>query len=149
MGSSCKEKGHGALISINVYGAEEITLRLDLLPRRLRDTLRAKFENIFSELTTQFFEGVPGKFLDPKQVQTGITEIGSSLVGYIEYSDKEGVYAIYPVNKPMLMNLKQQFFAREVHHHPFPKGIPMIERLLTEAKPWIEGQLMNTYIEVL
>ena len=150
MGSGrAANEGNEALISIQVFGIDEVVFRLDQFPKHLRAVLRTKFENIFAELTRQFFEGTPGRFLDPKQVQTGIAEIGSTLVGYIEYTDKAGFYAIYPVNKPMLMNLKQQFFAREVHRHPFPKGAPSIERALLAAKPWIEDQMENTYIEAL
>lgn len=136
------------MISIQVFGIDEVVFRLDQLPKRLRAVLRTKFENIFSELTSQFFE-YEGRFLDRKQVQTGITEIGSTLIGYIEYTDKVGFYAIYPVNKPLLINLKQQFFAKEVHLHPYPKGSPTIERILLASKPWIEDQLENTYIEAL
>jgi hypothetical protein len=137
------------LISIKVIGVEEVTFRLDQLPRRLREVLRAKFENIFSIVTREFFDGVPGRFLDPKQVQTGIEEQGALLIGYIQYSDKEGVYSIYPTKGPFLISLKQQFFAREVHAHPFPKGAPMIERHLRESKPWIIDQLEDTVIEAL
>jgi hypothetical protein len=137
------------MISVRIVGLDEVVLRLDQFPKHLRDVLRSKFENIFSELTRQFFEDTPGRYLDPAQVQTGITDIGSTLVGYIEYTDKVGFYAIYPVNKPMLINLKQQFFAREVHRHPFPKGAPMIERLLAEAKPWIKDQLSDLDIRDL
>jgi hypothetical protein len=135
------------MISVNFSGIDELILRLDLLPQNLRAILRSKFENIFAELTTQFFEG-EGRFLDPNQVQTGITEQGSMLIGYIEYGEKEGFYSIYPVNKPMLYNLKQQFFAREVHFHPYPKGAPVIEQVLRDSKPWVLEELESAAREI-
>jgi hypothetical protein len=137
------------MISIQVFGVDEVVFRFDQIPKQLRDILKAKFENIFSELTSQFFEGTPGKFLDPKQVQSGISELGSQLVGYIEYSEKSGVYAIYPSKSPFLYNRETGFFAYQVLRHPFPKGVPMIERLLRDTKPWIEDQLEDMMIEGL
>ena len=137
------------MISVKVVGVEELTFRLDQIPRKLREILKTKFENIFMELTTQFFEGVPGKFLDPKQIETGVSEQGSLLIGYLQYTDKDGVYSILPKKSPFLYNIDTKFFAYEVHAHPFPKGVPMIERLLRESKPWIEEQLHDALYEAL
>lgn len=137
------------MISIKVVGVDEVVFRLDQIPRRLREVLRTKFENIFSELTTQFFEGVPGKFLDPKQTQSGVTEIGSTIIGYIEYKDKEGVYGISPKNYPFLYNRETGFFAHQVFAHPYPKGASMIEHVLNESKPWVLEKLEDAFYEVL
>ncbi len=136
------------MITITVY-ADEVLLRLDQIPRRLRAALRAKFEAIFDEFRVQTFSKSPGRFLDPNYIKSGVTEQGSLVVGFIESDDKGGFYEILPVKARAL-----RFFAKSgelvyTRHvrHPFLRGAPIVAREILLAKPWIEDQVREAVAE--
>ena len=138
------------MISVQIY-ADEVVLNLQQLPRRIRAALRAKFEQIFTEFRTEVFSKVPGKFLDQSYIKTGVTDIGSTVVGFIEGEDKPGTYIITPKTKAFLQFTTKDygFVKTKLVNHPYLKSAPMVERAILESKPWILDQLENAVIEAL
>jgi hypothetical protein len=136
------------MIEIRV-DADGVIFLLDQIPKRVQEALHRKFQNIFAQLGGLFLEGVPGKFLDPESIKSDVSDVGSGVVGYIEHSDKKGVYAIYPSKYPFLYNKETKFFAYKVLSHPYLKGTPMIRRILHESKPWIVSEVEAAVREAL
>lgn len=132
------------MISVRVY-PEEVTLLLDKVPREVARVMTAKMGLIFEELKEGAFKGIPGKFLDPGQMSSGVDVQGSLVIGYLSYEDKDGVYAIAPKNYAFLWSKQRHFFARYVFRHPYPKGANWIEQFLEMQKPWIESQLTDSF----
>jgi hypothetical protein len=128
------------MISVRVF-PEEVTLLLQSLPREVAAVLTTKMNSIFDELRAESFVGKPGKFLDQSQMDSGVSVQGSLVIGYLDYTDKDGVYAIAPKRYAFLFSKERQFFARYVSAHPYPKGANWITTLLNNKKPWIEAQL--------
>lgn len=141
------------MISIDLrVSGDEVLLRLDQLPRRVRQELTKKFEAIFARMEGEMLQGVPGKFIDPARVRSGTSAIGSLLIGYIEVEDKPGVYAIYPTKARVLRFLAKDgdwVHTPRVLLHPFLKGAPVVERYLREQKPWLYDMIEDAVIEAL
>jgi len=138
------------MISVTI-NADEVILRLDQFPRRLREALRGKFSEIFSEFESSIFSKAPGKFLDPAYIRTGIGDIGNLTIGFIEATDKPGRYYIFPSKARALRFIARDgdiVFAKVVRH-PFLKSIPSVEHALSESKPWIVDKLEDAVIEAL
>lgn len=130
----------------------EVLLRLDQLPRRVRRALTDKMNDIIRLAKTDMLSGPPGKFIDSTYVKSGVETIGSLLIGFIEVEDKPGVYQIYPSKARILKFIAKSgdlVKTRRVLRHPFPKGAPVVERYLTENKPWIIDQVEDAVIEAL
>jgi hypothetical protein len=139
------------VIEITVY-ADEVLFRLDQIPRRIRLALHEKFEQIFATLRAELFSKVPGKYLDPGFIQSGVEDQGSLVIGFVEAQAKPGVYSIFPSKARLLKFVTKEgqlVFARQVTRHPYLKGAPMVERLLRESKPWILAELDAAVVEAL
>lgn len=139
------------MITITAY-PEEVILLLNQLPKKIQTALRAKYAQIFNTLTEDLFANVPGKFLDPSMVQSGVQDLGSAVVGFIEIQDKPGVYTILPNKAKLLRFLTkdgERVWARQVLRHPYIKGAPIAERLIQEKLAWIESELEDAMIEAL
>lgn len=131
------------MVEVRVY-TDEITVLLEGLPNEIKMALRRHFENIFDHIRSNAFQGVPRKYLDPRQMETGITDIGRDLtIGFLEYSDKDGVYSIAPINHRFLYSRERQFFAWYVSRHPYPRGAAWIQLYLQSQMPWIENELQG------
>lgn len=131
------------MISVRIY-ADEVTVATSKIPKQIQIALREKLATVMDTLRRGAFQGIPGKFLDKRQLEFGVEPVGDNLtVGYMEYADKSGVYSILPVKAHILYNKTQNFIAHEVHQHPFPKGADWIERYLEMQKPWIEAELSD------
>lgn len=141
------------MITVNVQvNADELILRLDGFPLRLRAALHQKFEKIFDEVRTDFLKKTPGKYLDPRHIQFGIADQGSLVIGFIETEDKPGFYAIFPSKGRVLRFISksgQVVFTRSVMRHPFLKGTRLIEEHLRAMKPWVIDQMEDALIEAL
>lgn len=135
------------MIDIRVY-SDEVTLLLDKVPREVARVMTAKMQGIFDILKPGSMQGIPGKFLDPRQMQSGITTQGSLVIGFLEYTDKDGVYPIAPKNYRFLWSKQRNFFAHFVFAHPYPRGAAWVEQYLEQQKPWIEGELVQAFEEL-
>jgi hypothetical protein len=114
--------------------------------------VKAKFEGIFSTVKTEIFEGIPGKYLDQRFIQSGIEQIGSLQIGFIEATDKPGFYSFGPKTKKALAFEAKSgdwVVTKRVINHPYLKGAPIVARYLEEKKPWILDQLEDAVIEAL
>jgi len=128
-------------IDVRVIG-EEVLLRLDQLPQAVRRRIVAKMGAIFAKMEEDILSRTPGRFFDKAFLLSGVTSQGDTLIGYLEANDKPGLYSIFPVNKTYLINRPKNFFAREVHRHPYLKPEALhIETYLRESKPWILDQI--------
>jgi hypothetical protein len=133
------------MITVKII-AEEAIFHLDKLPASIRNALKKKYEDIFDQLRAGMKDQIPLKFLDPKLVTSGVEEIGSSVIGFIEAEDKPGVYAIFPTKAKVLRFLSKSgeiVFAPKVLNHPFPKAAQHLNQYLLDSKPWIVEQLTN------
>lgn len=136
------------MITVTVY-ADEVIVRLDQFPRRLREAIRSKLETmIFPKIRQDIFVGKPGQFLDPKTVKTSVEDIGSAggtVIGVFEAEDKPGVYTILPTKAKNLLYFIAKsgdlVVTKAVYRHPFLKTTPVVERVLAESKPWVIEQL--------
>jgi hypothetical protein len=141
------------MININLTPyADELVLRVDNLPRKIQAAIREKFRYIFTEVEQELFSKTPGKFLDRQYIESGITEIGGTIIGYIEATDKPGVYSIIPTKAKVLRFVTKSgelIRTRRVYNHPFLKASPLVARLMEESKPWIVDQLEDAVIEGL
>ncbi len=134
------------MITVNIV-AEEAILHLERIPRDLREMLKKKFGDIFDQLRAGMAEVVPLKYLDPKFVQSGTEELGSSIVGFIEADEKPGVYAIYPSKARVLRFISQSgevVFVPKVLAHPFTRADRHLADYLARSKPWIVEQLEDS-----
>lgn len=139
------------MIEIRVQ-ADEILFRLDQIPKRIRAALSGKYQDIIGEIRQQIQNTVPGKYLDPALLTSGTEIQGSLLIGYVEYTEKGGVYTIYPSKARVLRFLTkggELVFAKRVLLHPYPKGGETIQSQLQKLKPWIFDQLEDAVIEAL
>jgi len=128
-------------VNVRVLG-EEVLLRLDQLPQAVRRRVVAKMGAIFAKMEEDILSRTPGRFFDKAFLQSGVATQGDLLIGYLEANDKPGLYSILPVNKAFLVNRPKNFFAREVHRHPYLKPEALhIETYLRESKPWILDQI--------
>jgi hypothetical protein len=138
-------------INITAY-ADELLLRLDNLPKNIRENLREKFKFIFSQVEQELFAKTPGQYLDRQYIRSGVTDIGDSTIGYIEADDKPGVYSILP-NKGRLLRFVSasgdKVHARAVLRHPYLQATPLVARLMEESKPWIIEALEDAVEEAL
>jgi hypothetical protein len=138
-------------IDVEVRG-EEAIVRLETLPRRLRDFLEARLSTfLMTSATERLLSRLPGKFLDPRHVVTDVQTVGSLLIGSLEYIDKLGTYPI-PRGAPSLLRFIARsgdiVFTRHVDH-PFLKGGPVIERYFRENKPWLIEQIEDFVFEAV
>lgn len=139
-------------IDVTIRG-EEVLLRLDQLPRKIREEIRDKFtSSIFPRMTREILSGTPGKFIDPRYIQTGVEQIGSLVIGFLEVEDKPGVYAIYPDKARILRFVGKSgeiVRTRRVLNHPYLKGAPVVERYLLENKPWLVEEVQEAVVEAI
>jgi hypothetical protein len=137
------------MIDVRIVG-DEVLLRLDQLPRKIRREIANKFrQEIFPRIEREITAKPPGKYIDPNYIQSGVEQLGSTLIGFVEIEDKPGVYSILPHGNYLLRNKPQQFVAREVHKHPYLKGAPVVARYLAEQKPWIAEDINDAVIEAI
>ena len=139
------------MIEIRVQ-ADEVLFRLDQLPRRVREELAAKFQTIFARVESEIAANVPGKYIDPSYIQSGVDRLGSTMIGFVEIGDKPGVYAIYPTKANVLRFMSKSgdlVRTRRVLNHPYLKGAPVAERYLIESKPWVLEELNDAVIEAV
>ena len=141
-----------ALLEINIVDTE-LLVHLDNLPVKVRRVLTAKMENIFDTLREKLFQNVPGKYLDPSFIKTGVEQQGTTTtIGYIEGEDKPGVYSIFPSKAKVLRFTSKSgdlVHTKHVFNHPYLKSAPHLAKLLEENKAWIEDQLYDSVIEAL
>jgi hypothetical protein len=123
---------------------EEIFVRLETLPKRLREFLTAKLEAFLDGPARERLQSeVPGKYVDPRYIQAEVATVGSLLVGSLEVGDKPGVYTIVPTKANILRFIAKSgdvVFTKRVLLHPFPKGAPIAERYFRDHKPWLLEQ---------
>lgn len=137
------------MIDVRIVG-DEVLLRLDQLPRKIRQEVANKFrQEIFPRIEREITAKPPGKFIDPAFIQSGVDQIGSQLIGYVEIGDKPGVYSILPHGNYPLRNKPQGFVAWQVHNHPYLKGAPVVAQYLAEQKPWIAEDINAAVIEAI
>jgi hypothetical protein len=138
------------MINITVY-ADEVTVALDQLPRKIRENLKAKFEGIFTDVRQELAQTIPGKYIDPRFIQSGVEQIGSLQIGFIEAEDKPGFYVILPTKAKALRFIAKSgdlVMTKRVLH-PYLKGAPVVAQYLETKKPWILDQLEDAVIEAL
>lgn len=138
-------------INITAY-ADELLLRLDNLPKAIQSELREKFKYIFSRVEEELFSKTPGQYLDKAYIRSGITDIGSSVIGFIEADDKPGVYSILPSKGKLLRFVSasgDKVYARAVLRHPYLRATPLVARLMEESKPWVIEALEDAVEEAL
>lgn len=128
-------------IDVRVIG-EEVLLRLDQLPQAVRRRIVAKMGAIFAKMEEDILSHTPGRFFDKTFLLSGVATQGDTLIGYLEANDKPGLYSILPTKHAFLINRPKNFFAREVHRHPYLKPEALhIETYLRDSKPWILEQI--------
>lgn len=141
------------MISTNItIRGDEVLFRLDQLPRKIREEVGKKFRGIFSQISQEITSRPPGKFIDPAYIQSGVEQIGSQMIGFIEVEDKPGVYAIYPSKARALRFISKSgelVQTQRVLNHPYLKGAPIVERYLAESKPWIVEEIEAAVIEAI
>jgi len=137
-------------IEIRIYD-EEVVLRLDQFPKKIREAIRAKFTtDIFPGFKQRLSSRPPGKFLDPQTLETGVVDQGQLVIGYIESTDKTGTYPIYPVKARLLRFVAKSgdlVFTKRVAH-PFLKGSLLVQSEFVRDEEWIIKQLEEAVEEV-
>jgi len=98
------------------------------------------------------FGRLPGKYLDPSYVRSGVAETGGFLIGYLEADQKPGTYPIKAVNYKTLRFYWEKV-GQVVHpksvNHPFLSGSLVIERYFRERKPWLIEQIEDAVFDVV
>src|SRR6266566_3244175 len=118
----------GPLVKLVVYD-DEVMLKLEGLPRRVRDALHLKFERIFDQVRGDFFKATPAKFLDPSLAIMDVTDVGSSVLGYIEINQKDGTYTITAKSQALRFISKGgELLFRKSVQHAYPKVGPTVAR---------------------
>jgi hypothetical protein len=138
------------MINITVY-ADEVLFGLDQLPKKIHENLGAKFQTIFADVQQELSQTTPGKYIDPRFIQSGIEQIGSLQIGFIEAEDKPGFYVILPTKARALRFIAKSgdlVMTKRVLH-PYLKGAPIVAQYLETKKPWILDQLKDAVIEAL
>jgi len=138
-------------INVQIVG-EEVLLRLDQLPKAIRQSVTRKFEAITARIESEMLAATPGRYIGKERVRSGVETLGGTLIGYVEVDDKPGEYSIFPSKQPILKFIAKSgdlVRTRRVLHHPFLKGAPVVARYLLENKPWIVDQIENAVIEAL
>lgn len=137
-------------IKVNVYN-DEITATLTKKREKLRQALEAKMGEVVEDVKYTFFSGLPGKYIDPKTVESGVTGIGSQLIiGFVESHDKTGGYDIFPAKAKYLRFIAKSgdlVFSKHVFRQYLSTG-KFFEPHLRELKPWIELQLAEAIEDV-
>jgi len=139
------------VIKISIH-ADEVVLALDQFPRRIREALHQKFGVIFAEVRRGIADSRPGKYVDQKYIQSGIEDIGSTTIGFIEAEDKPGTYIIVPTKRRALefIGTKDGALVRtKLVNHPYLKAAPIVAAHLEAKKPWILDQLEDAVNEAL
>jgi len=142
----------GPLLTVNVVDTEAL-VQLRKLPRKIQTALMSKLDTMMSDVREGMFHGLPGKYLDPQTIQSGVVKQGAlTIIGFIESTDKTGHYFIEPTKTKLLKFLGERdgtlVYTKHVWH-PYLKGSPYLARRMAELKPWIEDQLENALIEAL
>lgn len=140
-------------IDVNVRG-EEAILRLDSLPRRLREQLAQKMGSVLGTARTDMLQGLPGKYLDPKYINVEVSATKDLLIGTLNAEQKPGFYVppIVPVKADVLRFIAKSgdiVFTKRVARHPFLSGAPAIERYFAENKPWLIEQIEDAVFDVV
>jgi hypothetical protein len=138
-------------IDVSVRG-EEAILRLDSLPRRLREQLAQKMAGVLGTARTDMLGGLPGKYLDPKYINVEVTATKDLLIGTLDAEQKPGFYSIVPNKANVLRFIAKSgdiVFTKRVSRHPFLSGAPAIERYFAENKPWLIEQIEDAVFDVV
>jgi hypothetical protein len=140
----------GSLIDITVQG-DEVLVALKGLPKKIQDALTNKLYNIVTTIHEDLFHTLPAKYLDPGTIHSGVTQQGTTLIGYIESQDKTGFYPIVPVKARMLRFVAKSgdLVRTRYVRHPYLKGSDILAQRMAQLKPWIEDQLYDALIETL
>ena len=139
------------MIEIRIYD-EEVILRLDQFPRKIREAMREKFSSaIFPQIREDITSRPPGKFLDLKNLETGVEDQGQSVIGFISYEDKPGTYPIIATKSALLhffWNKIGRWIVTKEVAHPFLKGTKIVAEELTSKHNWIIDELTTAVTEV-
>jgi hypothetical protein len=138
-------------MEIRIY-ADEVVLGLARLPVRIREMVEQKMARVMDDVREQTFSKKPGVFVDSSTVQMGVTTHGNTVIGYIETTDKKGVYSILPSKARALRFIAKSgdiVHTKAVYNHPYLKGSKMVEQTLLEMKPWIIDTLEDAVVEAL
>jgi hypothetical protein len=138
-------------IDVSVRG-EEAILRLDSLPRRLREQLAQKMGSVLGTVRTDMLQGLSGKYLDPKYISVEVTATKDLLIGTLDAEQKPGFYTIVPTKANVLRFIAKSgdiVFTKRVSRHPFLSGAPVIERYFAENKPWLIEQIEDAVFDVV
>lgn len=141
------------MISIRVdVQAEEVLVRLDTLPRRLRGLIITKLTGVLDRAREEMLHDMPGRYLDPAYIQVDVGTAGSMLVGTLEATQKQGRYLITPKHARFL-----RFYWEKVGAHvAFPRvnrqymnPAPIVERFFREKKPWLIDQVEDAVFDAV
>ena len=161
------------MIGLNVrFSGDEVLVRLDGFPRRLRDVLDLKFRELVDELRLKVMENLSGKVLNTKSgallgaVRSGVEQLGSQLIGFVEidpanttvkeyalvheYGGK-GSYEIVPVSKRMLRFIGKSgdvVFASYVLHPPAAER-SYLRSAFIEMQPLITSGLEDALFDAI
>ena len=144
-----------ALIEVRISGTDEILLKMEQVPQRIRNALKVKLNQEVEILRQKFAESLPGKYVDPERVISGVDEVTPSLIaGYIEVGEKGGKYTILPTKANLLRFLGKDgslVFTKMVLHPYISAGVvaPHLESLISRELPEIESNLEDVVIEEL
>lgn len=139
-------------IDAQIVGNEAL-VRLDTLPARSRGLAETKLL-AFLEGTAKekIFARPPGRYVDPQYIMAGTSVSGQLLVGFLEGTDKPGVYPIYPTKANLLRFISKSgelVFTKRVLRHPFMKASPVIDRYFVDYKPWLVEQIEDLVFEAV
>lgn len=138
------------MISVRVTTQGELAVRLDQVPQRLRAAVAEKLglaiESAYTKAVLQFSNG---KYSATAEIEHGVEQLGSLLIGYIEpvtvkakvqETGGKGSYIIEAVNAKTL-----RFFWDKVGAVVFPKSVlhPPLE-----GKHYIENALRAEVIQL-
>ncbi len=140
-------------IDVSVRG-EEAILRLDSLPRRLREQLTQKMRAALGTARTDMLDEVPGKYLAKELVTVEVQSVGDLLIATLEGKQKPGF--IRPAYGPKTAGA-MAFFAKSgdwvvtkrIYQHPYPDPKWSIEKYFRENKPWLIEQIEDAVFDVV
>jgi hypothetical protein len=139
-------------VEVRVY-SDEVVVALSRLPTKIRTAVRKKIGMVMGEVKAKALAGKMGAFIQPSTIETEVTGIGSTIIGSLEATDKEGVYAISPSKARVLVFIaKSGDLVRTPHvfNHPFPKSSLVVERALAELDPeHVRDEIEDAVIEAL
>ena len=140
----------GPLLTITIQD-QEVLVTLQKVTQKVLVAVASKLDSALVQVREDIFRSSAGKYLDPGTILAGVDQIGSAVIGFIEATDKPGLYLIVPSKARAL-----RFISRsgELVHtrrvlHPFMKSTPTLAQRMAGLKPWLEDQLYDALIEAL